>query len=121
MAFEDFLSDLSGGFQGAGMGASILGGMEKAKIGWASNPWVAGGLLGGGALLGILGAEDPQTKRAARINERLGKQEVEMNNLAIRDKTTEQNLAMQRRQTWNQFGNLFSNYLGAMSQARGPA
>jgi hypothetical protein len=118
MAMEDLLSDLSGGFQGAGMGATMLGGMGAAKIAMASNPWVAGGLLSGGALLGMLGGEDPAKKRAMRLNSQLGDQELEMNRLDIRDKHTQQDLEAQKRHAWDQFGGMFSNYLSAMAKAK---
>lgn len=115
---DDFLSDLNGGFQGAGMGASLLGGMHTAGIGFAANPWVAGGLLAGGAGLGILNAMDPAKKRAMRMNERLGKQEAEMNDLSLEEKRTQMSQDAMKRRSWNDFGNIFSGYLGAMARAR---
>lgn len=118
MSMEDFLGDLSGGFQGAGAGASILGGLGMAKVGFASNPWVAGGLLAGGTLLGALGGADPAKKRAMRINEKLGQQELESNAIDIQDKKTKQLQEAQRRHAWDQFGGMFSNYMSAMAQAK---
>jgi hypothetical protein len=124
MALEDFLSDLSGGFEGAGMGASLLGGMTNAKMTSASNPWVAGGILGGGALLGIASSMDPAKRRAGRLNARLGRQEAEMNDLSIKSEKTKQAEERRKRAAMQQFGNMFSGYLSAMGKSRpvaGPA
>lgn len=118
MAMEDFLGDLTGGFQGAGMGASLLGGMGAANIAAASNPWVAGSLLGGGAVLGLANAMDPSKRRANRMNERLGRQEAEMNSLKIQSEKTAQAEAERKKRTWEQFGGMFSNYIAGMAKAR---
>ena len=118
MALEDFLGDLSGGFQGAGMGASLLGGMQTAKIGAASNPWVAGGLLAGGTALGVANAMDPNKKKAMRLNNRLGEQEAEANDLSLKSEKTKQALEAQRQRAWDQFGSMFSGYLSAMAKAK---
>jgi hypothetical protein len=118
MAMDEFLSDLGGGFQGAGMGASLLGGLGAAKVGFASNPWVAGGLLLGGAGLGVLNSMDPAQKRANRMNERLGRQELEMNSLNIDAEKAKQLAEEEKKRTWGKFGSLFSNYVAGMGQAR---
>lgn len=116
MSMEDFLSSLSGGMQGAGMGASILGGMKTAGI--KSNPWVAGGLLAGGAGLGLLNALDPAQRRAGRLNARLGRQEAALNDLNIQSEKTRQEQERKQRASMDQFGNLFSGYLSAMAKSR---
>lgn len=119
MAMADFLADLgSGGFQGAGLGAKILGGLKTA--GFATNPWLGGGIMAAGAGLGMLNAMDPAKRRAARINERLGKQEAAMNDLKIEDMKQGQRQDAAKRRNWSEFGNIFSGYLGAMAQAGGP-
>lgn len=118
MAMEDFLGDLSGGFQGAGMGAGVLGGMSVAKMASASNPWVAGGLLGGGALLGIANSMDPAKRRANRLNSRLGNQEAELNDLNIQSEKNKQMDERKKRASMQQFGDMFSGYMSAMGAAR---
>lgn len=118
MPMEDFLASLNGGMQGAGMGASLLGGMGAAKIGAASNPWVAGSLLAGGTALGLLNSMDPSQKRASRLNERLGNQEAQMNDLNITAEKTKLAEEERKRRTFGQFGALFSNYIASMAKAK---
>lgn len=119
MALEDFMNDLNGGFQGMGMGAQLVGGMQTAKFAAASNPWVAGSIMAGGALLGAANANDPAKKRAGRINNRMGEQEIEINDLDIMGKRNQQALDVDKRRTWEQFGGMFSKYLAGMGAPRG--
>ena len=118
MSIEDFMGDLSGGLQGAGMGAGILGGMTTAKVLGASNPWVAGGLLGGGALLGLASSAFSPTKKANRLNDRLGQQEADMNDLNLQAEKTKQMDERKKRMGMQQFSDLFSGYMSAMGAAR---
>lgn len=122
MAIEDFMGDLTGGLQGAGMGAGILGGMTAAKVGLgaagAMNPWITGGLLGGGALLGIAGSAFSPTHKANKLNDRLGQQEAEMNDLNLKSEKTKQAEDRKKRFGMQQFGDLFSGYMSAMGAAR---
>lgn len=118
MALQDFLSDLNGSFEGAGMGMQMLGGMQTAKIGAASNPWVQGGLILGGAGLGLLNGMDPSVQRARRLNERLGNQEAEMGDINIKSAELEQGQKEKMIRAQQMFGNLFSNYMSGFASAK---
>src|SRR4051812_14105562 len=110
MSMEDFMNDLNGGFQGAGTVAPLA-----AQTG---NPWAAAGVLAVGAGMGVMNSRDPNKKRALRLNNRLGDQEVAANELNLADLKGEVTAKAQKRKSWDQFGSMFSRYMSGYALAR---
>ena len=109
-----YLDGLSGGVEGAGQGAALLGSMGPL----GANPFVAGGTLLGTTALGVLSGLDPAKRREGRRNARLGGQEIELNDIKLAQLRQEQQDEKTKRDNWKRFGMLFSRYLGGYSRAR---
>jgi hypothetical protein len=119
MGWESLGADFfGGGSEGASSGAAMVAGLGRAGIN--AGPYAIP-LIAGQAGLGVLGkvlgglADGP----AERLNMRLGKQEYEMNSIAIEDARRKQQLDREQKKKADAFNGLMSRIFGGLNVNKG--